>query len=302
MIYTVTLNPSIDYTIQLESLKVGGLNKVIEDFKFPGGKGINVSRVLNNLGVKSKALGFIGGFTGKYLAEFLEKEGLETDFIKVAGDTRINVKIKAQQETELNAAGPEISDKALGELMEKINTLPADTFVVLAGNIPRSLPQNTYAQIIKATKNEKDFIVDAVGQALLETLQHKPFLIKPNKEELEDLFKVKIDNLKEIVFWSRKLLALGAKNVIVSLGKKGAVLINNDIQYYASAPVGKAINTVGAGDSLIAGFLSKYIKSRNILDSFRYGVAAGSATAFSMDLCKKAAVDKLFSEVKLMEI
>lgn len=302
MIYTVTCNPSIDYIIQLDTFKVGALNKVMEDFKFPGGKGINVSRVLNNLAVKTKALGFIGGFTGKYVVDFLEKEGVETDFIAVDGDTRINVKIKSKEETEINAGGPEIKDKDLLELIEKINALPEDAFVVLDGNVQRSLSQNVYAQIMKNTLSKKSFIVDAVGQALLETLPHKPFMIKPNKEELEDLFKVKINTIEEVVFYGKRLLTLGAENVIISLGKEGAVFLNKEIQYYAYAPLGKAVNTVGAGDSLIAGFLSKYVHSRDLLESFRYGVAAGSATAFSVDLCKKDQVENLLSEVKVEEI
>lgn len=302
VIYTVTFNPSIDYIVQLDNFKIGGLNKVIEDYKFPGGKGINVSRVLNNLSIKTKALGFIGGFTGKYVVDFLENEGVETDFIVVEGDTRINVKVKSKEETEINAGGPEIKEKAVFELIEKINSLPEETFVVLAGNIQKSIPQNAYAEIMRSSKRKKHFIVDAVSQALLETLQHKPFLIKPNKEELGDLFKVKIDSLEEVLFYGKQLLNLGAENVIVSLGKEGAVLLNKDMQYLASAPLGKAVNTVGAGDSLIAGFLSKYIDDRNLLEAFRYGVATGSATAFSMDLCNKHEVDPLLSEVKLKEI
>lgn len=302
MIYTVTFNPSIDYIIQLDNLKIGGLNKVIQDFKFPGGKGINVARVLNNLGVKSKAIGFIGGFTGGYLIDFLQKEGLETDFIVVDGDTRINVKIKSNEETELNAGGPEISDKALLELIEKISSLPKDTFVVLAGNIQKGLSQDAYAKIMKAAISNKHFIVDAVGQALLKTLQYKPFLIKPNKEELGDIFKVEIRTLEDVVFWGKKLLALGAQNVIISLDKEGAVLFNKEQQYYASAPNGKAVNTVGAGDSLIGGFLSKYVEDYNLIEAFRYGVASGSATAFSVDLCKKDQVDRLLPEVKLNKI
>lgn len=302
VIYTVTFNPSIDYIIQLDNLKIGGLNKVIQDFKFPGGKGINVARVLNNLGVKSKAIGFIGGFTGGYLIDFLQKEGLETDFIVVDGDTRINVKIKSNEETELNAGGPEISDKALLELIEKISSLPKDTFVVLAGNIQKGLSQDAYAKIMKAAISNKHFIVDAVGQALLKTLQYKPFLIKPNKEELGDIFKVEIRTLEDVVFWGKKLLALGAQNVIISLDKEGAVLFNKEQQYYASAPNGKAVNTVGAGDSLIGGFLSKYVEDYNLIEAFRYGVASGSATAFSVDLCKKDQVDRLLPEVKLNKI
>jgi 1-phosphofructokinase len=302
VIYTVTFNPSIDYIVQLDNFKIGNLNKPIEDYKFPGGKGINVSRVLNNLGVKNKALGFIGGFTGKYVVDFLEDEGVATDFIVVDGDTRINVKIKSKEETEINAPGPEIKEKYLLKLINKIHSLQADSFIVLAGNVQSSLPSNAYGQIMKSSKNNKDFIIDAVGQVLLESLQYKPLLVKPNKEELEDLFQVKIDSLEEAVFYGKKLLTLGAQNVIVSLGKEGALLLNNEMECYASAPVGKAVNTVGAGDSLIAGFLRKYVEVKNILEAFRYGVAAGSATAFSMDLCKKNEVEKLLSQVKLKEI
>lgn len=301
MIYTITFNPSIDYVIQVDNFTVGTVNRVRHDEKYAGGKGINVSRVLNNLGIESRALGFIGGFTGKFIEDSLKKAGISTDFIKVSQDTRINVKLKSGEETEINGAGPDIDDDKLGELFKKIENLKSDDFLVLAGNVQKSVKRNIYS-IIQTKCGDGRVIVDTTGDALKNTLKYKPFLIKPNIHELGDLFGVNISSVKEIVHYADELRKSGAQNVVVSMGKDGALLICDEGVYSASAPKGEVKNSVGAGDSLVAGFLAQYTRNCNIIDAFKYGAASGSATAFSMDLCKKDDVEKLLPQVEIEEI
>lgn len=302
MIYTVTFNPSVDYIVQVENFLSGKINRVKEDHKYPGGKGINVSRVLNNLGVKNKALGFIGGFTGEFIKDSLEEEGVCTDFIKVQEDTRINVKLKSNEETEINGAGPNIDKKALDGLFDMLQSLDSEDYLVLSGNVQTTLPRDIYAQIQERLDNKVKVIVDTTGEALTSTLKHKPFLIKPNNYELSEIFGAKISTKKDIMFYGNKLLDMGAENVIISMAGEGALLLCKDGIYHANAPRGKVINSVGAGDSLIGGFLSKYSQSKDLMEAFRWGVASGSATAFSMDLCTKDEVEKLLSEIKVTEL
>lgn len=303
MIYTVTFNPAIDYIVKVQDFKRGEVNRVDADIKYPGGKGINVSRVLNNLGVKSKALGFIGGFTGEYIRSFLEKEGVQTDFVNVDGDTRINVKIKSSVETEINGAGPSIEKDDLKKLFDKLQKLTKDDFVVLAGNVQKTLPRNIYEEIQERCldKNAK-FIIDTTGEALTCTLKYKPFLIKPNNHELGEIFNVDIKDRNEIIFYGKKLLENGAQNVIISMAAEGALLICKEGVYYASAAKGQVKNSVGAGDSLIGGFLAYYSKSFDIVEAFRWGAASGSATAFSFDLCTQEDVNVLIEQVKITKI
>ncbi len=303
MIYTITFNPSIDYIIQVENFSIGNVNRVEKEFKYPGGKGINVSRVLNNLGVKSKALGFVGGFTGKYIEDFLKAEGVDTDFIQVAGETRINVKLKAEEETEMNGVGPEIKENDLNNLLEKIERLTRDDFVVLAGNVQKNLPRDIYTIIQKrCIKNDVKMIVDTTGEALTATLEYKPFLIKPNKDELSEIFGKKIYSIEDTIYYAKKLISMGAQNVIVSMAGEGALLISSKGVFHAKAPRGVVKNSVGAGDSLIGGFLSNYMDESSILEAFRWGVASGSATAFSNDLCKKQDVIKLLEEIEISQL
>jgi 1-phosphofructokinase len=303
MIYTVTFNPSIDYVIRVENFTPGTVNRVGYENKYAGGKGINVSRVLNNLEVKSKALGFIGGFTGQFIENSLQKDGVETDFVKVNEDTRINVKLKSNEETEINGAGPNIDANNLNELFKKIDSLDSEDFLVLAGNVQTSLPRDIYSQIQKSLENKNaKIVVDTTGEALVSTLKHKPFLIKPNNHELSEIFSVQINSQKEIIYYAQKLREMGAQNVIISMAGEGALLISEEGIYHASAPKGTVKNSVGAGDSLIAGFLANYSKTSDVVQAFKYGVASGSATAFSMDLCKKEEVEKLLSEVKVNKL
>jgi len=303
MIYTITFNPSIDYIVEVKDFQVGEVNRVETDYKYPGGKGINVSRVLNNLGIKNKAMGFIGGFTGAYVKSFLENDGVDTDFIDVKGDTRINTKLKSSLETEINGMGPKIEKEDLEKLLIKLDSLNADDFLVLAGNVQSSLPKDIYAQVQERCKNKNvKVIVDTTGEALTCTLKHKPFLIKPNNHELGDIFNIEINSQDEVIKYGRELLSLGAENVIVSMAAKGAMLICSEVVYHAEAPRGQVKNSVGAGDSLIGGFLAKYSQSYDIAEAFKWGIASGSATAFSLDLCKKQDVEKLLNEVKITKI
>ena len=281
MIYTLTLNPSVDYIVKLESFQLGELNRTVNEAKFPGGKGINVSTVLKQFGSKSKALGFIGGFTGAYIEQYLQNEEIDTDFVQVDEDTRINVKIKTGQESEINALGPNISEQNFALLKQKIQHLGADDLLVLAGSIPASLPKTTYEELVKiCTENGAQFVVDAEGDLLKKVLPYHPFLIKPNHHELGELFDTSITTAAEVIPYGKKLVEMGAENVIVSLAGAGAVLINNEKVFFAKVPSGEVKNSVGAGDSMVAGFLAAYERTGNIEEAFRYSVASGSATAF----------------------
>ncbi|PAB60708.1 1-phosphofructokinase [Anaeromicrobium sediminis] len=303
MIYTVTFNPSIDYIVSLEDFGLGTVNRVTKDAKYPGGKGINVSRVLNNLGKKSKALGFIGGFTGDFIEEFLKKENIDTHFIKIYEDTRINVKVKSNEETEINGNGPHIDDESLERLFNKIKKIKEDDYLVLSGNIQNSLPRNMYSKIQSLLKDKRvKVIVDTTKEALISTLENKPFLIKPNIKELEEIFETNIETREDVISYGKKLVAMGAQNVIISMGKDGALLVNKDVILYGEAPKGESKNSVGAGDSLVAGFIYGYGKNKNLLDGFKWGIACGSATAFSMDLCERPLVEKLLKEIKILTL
>ncbi|MFU0825619.1 1-phosphofructokinase [Clostridium sp.] len=303
MIYTVTFNPSVDYIVEVENFVPGIINRVKEDHKYPGGKGINVSRVLNNLGVKSKALGFIGGFTGEYIKSTLESQGIDTDFITVNEDTRINIKLKSNEETEINGVGPKIENEKLNELFNKLGNLNSEDFLVLAGNVQKTLPRDIYAQIQKKCLDTNvNVIVDTTGEALINSLRYKPFLIKPNNHELAEIFNAEINTRDEIIYYGKKLMDMGAQNVIISMAGEGALLICSEGVYHASAPKGEVKNSVGAGDSMIGGFLAKYSKDTSIVEAFRWGAASGSATAFSLDLCKKDHVERLLNEIKVIKL
>jgi 1-phosphofructokinase len=303
MIYTVTLNPSVDYIVQLESFQLRELNRTISETKFPGGKGINVSIVLKHLGVTSKALGFNGGFTGEYIEEYLHNERIETDFVKVKEDTRINIKIKTGQETEINAKGPTITERDFQLLKEKITQLTTEDMLVLAGSIPSTLSKTTYEELVKVCKeSDAEFVVDAEGELLKNVLPYHPFLIKPNHHELGELFDTTISSCEEAIPYGKKLIEMGAKNIVVSLAEKGAVLITKDRSLIAEVPKGEVKNSVGAGDSMVAGFLAAYLQTSDLKKAFRYSVAAGSATAFSLGLCTKEKIEELLSQVHIQEV
>lgn len=300
MIYTLTLNPSIDYVIDVENLELGKVNRTSKDFKFPGGKGINVSRILGNQKVDNIALGFLGGFTGNFIEDNLNSLGIKTQFIKVKGDSRINVKIKSNEETEINGAGPMISAENLESLFNRLDQLVEGDILVLAGSIPSTLPKDLYLQIQKrVSKKNVKVVVDTSGKALLEAIKNKPFLIKPNNHEIEEIFDVKINSEKELIKYGKDLVSLGAENVIISMAGDGALLITKDGVFKGNAPKGEVKNSVGAGDSLVGGFLAKYVETKDLITSFKNGIASGSASAFSLDLALAEDVNKLLPIIKI---
>ncbi|MEC1179705.1 1-phosphofructokinase [Metasolibacillus meyeri] len=300
MIYTMTLNPSIDFIVEVENFEVGVLNKIQKEAKFPGGKGINVSQVLKRLGTDNKALGFVGGFTGDYIVDALKQRGIVTDFVEVQEDTRINIKLKTGQETEINGQGPMIQKQELADLLNKIDALTADDVLVLAGSIPQSLPVTIYETMSSiATKKGAKIVADTTGEVLLNVLPNKPFLIKPNHHELGELFDVTIETIEEAIPYGKRLVEMGAQHVIVSMAGAGALLFSKDLALYANVPKGVLKNSVGAGDSVVAGFLSCYFHTGDVQQAFTYGVASGSATAFSPELCTQSEVEELLPQIKL---
>ncbi len=299
MIYTVTFSPALDYIVDLDDLKVGAINRSKREKMLAGGKGINVSFVLSNLGTKSVAMGFLGGFIGDYIQRQVQSKGIDCDFVRLQGNTRINVKIKGMVETAINGQGPEVGEEQIEELIAKLEALTEEDILVISGAIPSTLPSDTYERILDRIKDQHvQLVVDTTKETLLKTLPHHPVLVKPNKEELEELFSAAISNDEELVFYAKKLIEQGAQNVIVSLGGEGALLVKGDGSYLKQAsPKGKAINTVGAGDSLVAGFLDEYARSKNIEKAFKRGIATGSASAFSEDLATLEEVEALLKTI-----
>lgn len=300
MIFTCTLNPSIDYVVEIDDVELGSLNRANKTAFYPGGKGINVSRVLKRLEVTTTVLGFVGGFTGEFIRNYLKEEGVIQDFTLVNEPTRVNVKLKSSVETEINGHGAAISEEKQLELFEKIAALTKQDYFILAGSLPPTISADFYQKIVaKCNENKVRFIVDTSGEALAGILKYQPFLIKPNQHELGDLFNVEISSVKDAIKYGRKLLENGPENVIVSLGGEGALFLNKEISAYANVPKGQLKNSVGAGDSLVAGFIASYVENKNFLEAFKYGIAAGSATAFSSDLCNKSSLEKLLPEIKI---
>lgn len=294
MIYTVTLNPSVDYIVEVEEFTLGGLNRMKRDMKLPGGKGINVSRVLKQLGVGNTATGFLGGFTGGYIEQWLRQERIASDFVHIADDTRINIKLKAGEETEINGAGPEISEPESASLLQKLDALKQGDVVILSGSTPPSLGGDFYSRLIAVCKQKgAEFVIDTTGQALKDALPLGPLLVKPNHHELAELFGVDISTREEIITYGRKLLEDGARHVLVSMAGEGALFITEEGVYHAAAPAGLVKNSVGAGDSMIAGFVGTLSLTGDVLEAFRAGVASGSATAFSDDLADRQKIEQL---------
>lgn len=298
MIYTCTISPSIDYTVYLDELVVGELNRTKEVDYFPGGKGINVSRVLQRLGVRNTAIAFAGGFTGKYIEEFLDAEGVMTDFIGTSEITRINAKIKSDVESEINGPAPTINQAQQEELLVKLNQLRSGDYFVLAGSLTGTMPVAFYRELAGNCKMKGiHLVVDTSGPMLKELVSEQPFLIKPNQMELAELCGVEITNQADAVKYARELVDTGVEHVIVSLGGDGAILVTKDVVLRAKAPIGEVVNTVGAGDSLVAGFLAAISQGKDVSSAFKYGVASGSATAFGVDLCVLVDVEELLDRV-----
>ena len=295
MIYTLTFSPAVDYVVDVDDLKIGAINRTKNEIFMPGGKGINVSIVLSNLGMKSKALGFVGGFSGEFIKDELKKKNIETDFVDVDGITRINMKIRSSEESAINGMGPILNDEDINKLVEKLKILNKEDYLIISGKIPASVNNNEFESILRvASENGARIIVDTEGKMLLTSLKYNPFLIKPNKEELEGLFNVNINSDLDIEVYAKKLLDKGAKNVIVSLGSDGAILVNNETVCKLAAPKGDAKNTVGAGDSLLAGFIYEYITSQDMQKALKFAIAAGSATAFSDGLATKEDINAIY--------
>ncbi|MFK4304423.1 MULTISPECIES: 1-phosphofructokinase [unclassified Paenibacillus] len=300
MIYTVTLNPSIDYIVEVDDLKLGDLNRMKRDLKLPGGKGINVSRVLNQLGADSTAIGFLGGFTGRFINDTLREESIKTNFVIIEDDTRINIKLKHGDETEINGLGPAIHEQEADALVQKLSSLQKNDIVVLSGSIPPSLGGDFYDRLISVCQQTgAEFVIDTTGEALMKALVHKPLLVKPNHHELAELFGVTINSKEGIVTYGRKLLEAGAKNVLISMAGEGALLITANEVYHANVPAGTVKNSVGAGDSMIAGFVGTLALHGDPIEAFRAGVASGSATAFSDDLATREKIEQLRPQVTI---
>ena len=295
MVYTVTFNPAIDYVVRMENLKLGEVNRASYEEMFFGGKGINVSIVLNELGISSKALGFTAGFTGEAIENGIRAMGIDTDFVRLKkGNSRINVKIKDTEETELNGQGPHIDDNALLALFEKLDSLKDGDTLILAGSIPNSLPSDIYEKILQRLSDRKiKTVVDATKDLLLNVLKYKPFLIKPNNHELGELFGVKLTTNEEIEEYARKLQEKGAKNVLVSMAGDGAILVDeNGKTHICGVCKGTVKNSVGAGDSMVAGFVAGAAEG-DYEYALKLGTAAGGATAFSDGLAKKEKLEEL---------
>lgn len=302
MIYTVTFNPSLDYIVSVNDFQLGLTNRTDSELILPGGKGINVSTILMNLGIDSTAFGFAAGFTGEEIIREVEAMGIRSDFIKIdSGISRINLKLKNIDGTEINGSGPEISEEKIEELLRKLDILGEGDILVLAGSIPASMPADMYSTIMERLQHKNvTFIVDATKDLLINVLKYKPFLIKPNNHELGELFDVKLTTREEVIPYGKKLQKQGARNVLISMAGEGAVLVAEDGSVYeaeAPAPKGTLVNAVGAGDSMVAGFTAGWIEKKDYRHAFYMGVSAGSASAFSEYLATKEEIMDLYEKV-----
>lgn len=300
MIYTVTFNPSLDYIVSVKDFKLGLTNRTDSELMLPGGKGINVSIVLKNLGIDNTALGFVAGFTGEEVVKRLEKFGVKNGFLEIPeGFTRINVKLKSIDGTEINGQGPSISGEKIEQLMTRLDEMGEGDVLFLSGSIPASMPDDTYQKIMERLKGKGVLIsVDATQELLLKVLPYHPFLIKPNNHELGEIFSVELKTRESVVPYGKKLQEMGAENVLISMAGEGAVLITSDGQIYdAPAPKGTLKNGVGAGDSMVAGFMAGWLERKEYRHAFYMGVAAGSASAFSERLAVKEEIDQVYEQV-----
>lgn len=301
MLYTVTFNPSLDYIVGVDDFKLGLTNRTADELMLPGGKGINVSIVLRNLGFENTALGFTAGFVGEEIKRRVVEMGIVSDFIDVEeGISRINVKLKSIDGTEINGMGPEISQEKVEQLMEQLDKLQKDDCLFLAGSIPASMPDDMYSRIMERFHERGcKIIVDATKDLLLKVLKYHPFLIKPNNHELGEIFGVELKTRESVVEYGKKLQEMGARNVLISMAGEGAVLVAENGEVHNSpAPVGKLVNAVGAGDSMVAGFMAGYLATGDYLKAFHMGLATGSASAFSENLATKAEVEEVLKQLE----
>lgn len=300
MVYTITFNPALDYIMQVEECMAGEVNRTRSEKIMAGGKGINVSVVLNNMGVENTALGFVAGFTGGEIERILADIGCRTDFIRLeSGFSRINVKIKSETETEINGQGPDISEDDLSKLLSRLDDLSDGDTLVMAGSIPRLVKNTVYCDIMEKLQDKKlNIIVDATGDLLVNVLKYKPFLVKPNNHELGEIFGKELSTKYEVMEYAKKLRDMGARNVLVSMAGEGAVFVGEKGEEYASdAPEGTLVNSTGAGDSMVAGFIAGYMENKDTLTAFKMGMAAGSASAFSENLASREEILNIYKTI-----
>ncbi|KRL63350.1 1-phosphofructokinase [Lactobacillus psittaci] len=303
MIYTVTVNPALDYVLQLDKVITGEVNRTDDCQFLAGGKGINVSQILNQLKIENTAWGFVGGFTGQELVRQLNKKHIVSDFVQISDTTRVNVKIHAEKETEINSAGPQITEQEITAFKARLSDLNKGDIVVMSGSLTKGLGQDFYKDLLPTIKEAgAEFVVDTTGQALLDTLEFKPLVIKPNHHELADLFGVTFDSNEEMLTYAKKLLDMGAQNVMISMAKDGGYLVNKNGVYHAPGAKGTAINSVGAGDSMIAGFVGTYFETQDPVEAFKIGMACGAATAFTKDIAVKSQIDAVLPQIKVSEV
>lgn len=299
MIYTITTNPAIDYILRFDKFEDGATIRASEDEKYPGGKGIMASKIFYNLGEKSVNLGFVGGFIGEYIANSIRDLGLDENFVRIKENSRINVKLKYDKETEINAKGPKISKEEVQKFFDSLKEIEKGDVIVISGSLPYSLDSDFYKKVIE--KTEADFTIDIADKKLLDYLAYKPLLVKPNEEELGKIFETEINDYN-LVQYARKLNELGAKNVIVSLGGKGSIFVDKNKAYRAKPIHGKLVNSVGAGDSMVGGFVYGMVNKLEKIDAYKLAVACGTATAFSPDIADRDMINQILSEVEVEEI
>ena len=305
MIYTVTLNPAVDYYMDMNKLEEGELNKVNNSYTLAGGKGINVSKVLKNFGIESMALGFCGGFTGEYIRADLNKYGIKDNFILLEEDTRINVKIKTEKkETEIMGKSPKILKQNIDALLSIVDSIEDNDILVLSGSVPSSVKEDIYKDIIDKTKSKNNVrvIVDSRDNAFKIAVKEKVFLTKPNKKELSEYFGKDIRSVYDIIVYAQQLVKDGSENVIVSLGKEGSIIVNKDEAYIGNAPDGELVSSVGAGDAMVAGIVYGISQNLNIIDAYKYAIASGTATAFSEGLTTFESMNNLLDKVEVKKI
>lgn len=302
MIYTVTLNPSLDYNVKVEHLRTGVVNRTEDEVLLPGGKGINVSIVLHNLGIETTALGVVAGFTGEEIVRLVKERGVHADFVYAGrGFSRINVKVHHGEETEINGRGPQVGKEELASLYWRFDMLEEGDVLVLSGSVPAGLSESVYMDIVKYMREKGvRVVVDATKNLLANALPYRPFLIKPNHYELGEIFGVTIKSKEEVVLYARKLREQGARNVLVSMAGDGAVLVTEDGQeLFCTAPQGEVVNSVGSGDAMVAGFLAGYLAGEDYLEAFRLGVAAGSASAFETEFASSERIKEIAAQVEI---
>lgn len=300
MIYSVTLNPSVDFIIKVNNFLEGETNRAYEDNFYAGGKGIMVSKLLKNVETESVNLGFVGGFTGEFIEKQLKEMGIKSDFVKVKENTRINVKLKTSVETEINCKGPKLSEQEIEEFLDKIRKLNSNDFVILSGSVPSNLGNDFYIRIIEILKERNvNFTLDSSGEAFKKSLLYKPFLIKPNRDEISEFAGRRLETKEEIISYVRENLLGKAENIIVSLGGDGAIYIGEKYSLFAHPVKGNLINSVGAGDSVVAGFVDQILKEKSIEEAFIFAVACGTATTFSEDIGELNFINEIKNKIKV---